>query len=416
MSSSSSSSSSSQVKKKKEKKSKKKDKKKDKKSDKKDKKAEKKTDKKAKKEAKRLERTADWDFDRSEVNRLVAQLLQLDEDIADELRAVFQQIDGGDVVRIDGLDNKSARKKLRHLFQSFGLIVAGEQGFRTPTKKVSFVQLFEESLKKAKGSGKATSTSAAPSQDDAGAKKRASLEAKYQPMEVDEAAAPAAEAEPPSEFLAFGETEAPASAPAPQKKVVGPKLPGADLGPAGGEDSEDEGPEEADMGPRVEGQEREGVDLDRVPKRSERQAWMSMMHESMSGAFGDGDGPGRKDKYEVQRSQEERKKFEEAYAKRGKSLLEEQRENKFVGHEEEHANVRKRKVGPSDIWGMSAKDIESGGVAAAAPKEQRRSFDPEKDMEVAKPVSREQFNSLVENSAGALSGRFSRSQIATSFL
>merc|ERR1740120_122430 len=120
-----------------------------------------------------------------------------------------------------------------------------------------------------------------------------------------------------------------------------------------------------------------------------------MPHESMAAAFSDAGPSRRADKFEAKRSAEETAEFEKAFAQRGASLLQEQAEQKFAGHEEEIERARKRRCGPSDMWGMSAQEQEGGG-GAQVPKAQRRAFDPEKDLEVTKSVSREEFASLVE--------------------
>lgn len=362
-----------------------------------------KPDKKADKKTKAAEA---WECDRPEAVRLLGQLLLLDAGIAEELAGVFESIDGGDVVRIDGLENKQAKKKLRHLMHAFRLPPADGQGFRTASKKVSFLALFRSCADKAK---QALAKAASASVDSPGAV--AALAA------AEEASPEAAEqrgAESPSADAAEPQAAGP--------RKVGPQLPGASVGPAAGEEPEssDEGAEGA--GPRVEGAERKGVDLNSIPRHIKRESWMTTPHESIAGAFSS-DGPARKrDRFEVTRSKEEQEKFEKIFKERqGPSLLQEKIENKFAGHEEEMEKARKLKpgAGATDIWGMSAKEQERGGAAAAANgalQASRRPFDPEQDMVVKKPITGADFSKMVENSATDLAGRFSRSQVATSFL
>ena len=63
-------------------------------------------------------------------------------------------------------------------------------------------------------------------------------------------------------------------------RLKGPQLPGATVGAVGGDSSESEGEEK---GPRMEGEERAGVDLRYVdPIKSGREEWMTMAPDSGS--------------------------------------------------------------------------------------------------------------------------------------
>merc|ERR1712039_880956 len=98
---------------------------------------------------------------------------------------------------------------------------------------------------------------------------------------------------------------------------------------------------------------------------------------------------------------------------RGPSLLQQSAEGRFAEHRDEHDAMRKRKVGASDadMWGQSENAQMNRGATKVASGAEfvRRAFDPEQDMLSAtrKPMSPEDFSKLVENSSGALAGRFS---------
>lgn len=373
---------------------------------KKDKKKAKKSEKKAKKAEKKAVRAEAWDCDRPEAVRLIKQLLQLDPGTADELRAVFEMIDAGDTVRIDGLESKHVKKKLRHLMQALKLAPVDGQGFKTASKKVSFLSLFTNCLKAAKKGAAGAAPVPVPEPSPAAAA--------VEPEPAAAEASPGADA--PAEMAVDGE---PAAAAAPARpRVVGPQLPMPGVGPAVGGSSSDEEEAEDGAGPRVEGAERQGVDLDDIPMQSRREAWMTTPHESIAAAFGEGGGR-KADKYEVKRTKEEQEAFEKMFKDRGPSLLQEKMEQKFADHEEEMDKVRQRKVGAPDIWGVSAKEQERNAGAPAAPSRGlalKRPFDPETDLRVTKPITGADFASLVDSSISGLAGRFSRGQVATSFL
>ncbi|CAJ1357573.1 unnamed protein product, partial [Effrenium voratum] len=80
----------------------------------------------------------------------IGTLLELDASVEEELVGVFEAIDEGELVRIDGLQNKQARKKLRHLLQAFRL-TQEENGYayRSSELKVSFFSIFQESASRA---------------------------------------------------------------------------------------------------------------------------------------------------------------------------------------------------------------------------------------------------------------------------
>merc|ERR1712217_131017 len=90
----------------------------------------------------------------------------------------------------------------------------------------------------------------------------------------------------------------------------------------------------------------------------------------------------------------------------------------FEGHAEEIERAKKRRhVDSSEhLWGASAEAQEKGAPIKGASAAPRRSFDPEQDLVVRKPITGADFSKLVENSSAGLAGRFSRSAVATSFL
>lgn len=385
------SSSSGSEKKKKIKKDKKDKKDKKEKKDKKDKKPKKKDDEK---ERKRIERAESWNCERGDAVRQIGALLQLDAAVEEELDGVFEAIDEGETVRIDGLQNKQARKKLRHLLQAFRLTQEDNgQAYRSCELKVSFKSIYQECLGRAKEhfAAKPVETIDAEPEEEV-------VEAPDEPM--DPRAGYSGEAE-----------ELPIEAP----RIRGPQLPGATVGAVA--DDEEASESDAEAGPRGEGEEREGVDLRYVdPEKSGREEWMTMAPESMAGLFMDGNGMIRKKKadvFAVKRSKEEQEDFEKAFKERGPSLLSQQQQGAFSEAKDAQDSMRKRKVGTSDIWGMSEKDQDR--QAAGAPT-RRKSFDPEKDLVTTKPITSDAFAKLVENSQSGLTGRFSRGGVSSSFL
>eukprot|EP00411_Alexandrium_monilatum_P049505 CAMPEP_0175447768 /NCGR_PEP_ID=MMETSP0095-20121207/60980_1 /TAXON_ID=311494 /ORGANISM="Alexandrium monilatum, Strain CCMP3105" /LENGTH=142 /DNA_ID=CAMNT_0016748131 /DNA_START=81 /DNA_END=506 /DNA_ORIENTATION=+ len=106
--------------------------------------------KKDKKERQRAERADAWDCDRTDAVRLLRQLLQIDPRAADDLKGVFCAIDNGEIVTVNGLEDKHVKKKLRHLLQALRLTPTEDQGFRTADRKVSFTALFQACLRKAR--------------------------------------------------------------------------------------------------------------------------------------------------------------------------------------------------------------------------------------------------------------------------
>ncbi|CAE7345329.1 YPTC1 [Symbiodinium natans] len=122
--------------------------------DKKDKKAKKEkkaTKKDDGKEKKRAERALEWNCERGDAVRQIGSLLQLDDSVEEELETVFENIDDGETVRLDGLQNKQARKKLRHLLQAFRLTQEDNgNAYRSAEIKVSFKSIYHECLARAK--------------------------------------------------------------------------------------------------------------------------------------------------------------------------------------------------------------------------------------------------------------------------
>merc|ERR1712187_50080 len=96
---------------------------------------------------------------------------------------------------------------------------------------------------------------------------------------------------------------------------------------------------------------------------------------------------------------------------RGESLLNRKAKGDFAGHEE--AMERARKQGRTDptqnLWGASEKEQERGIPGKGAVPAPRRSFDPDQDLVVKKPITGADFAKLVEDSSAGLAGRFGRS-------
>mmetsp|Transcript_91505 Transcript_91505/g.259176 ORF Transcript_91505/g.259176 Transcript_91505/m.259176 type:complete len:387 (+) Transcript_91505:140-1300(+) len=352
----------------------------------------------AKKDQRRSERAAAWEFDRSAV-RLLAQLLQTDVGIADELESVFSSIDTGETVHLDGLENKQVRKKLRHLLKALKLKQADGQGFCTPDRKVSFAAVFERCLREARGSQRAAEGPAG-----------ASPGREASPAAAEQAAEAAGEAREAGEA---GEAVGAAPARAERRpRAVGPQLPMPGVGPSAGVASsdEDEGPD-AERGPRTEGNERSGIDLDDLESHTRREAWMTTPHESIAAAFGE-TGP-KSARFEVKRSRQEEEAFERMVKSRGPSLLEQHATGSFAASDAKAKSIQEQQRASQDVWGVPEKGGHADGARAAGP---RRPFDPEQDLNMPKAVTPTDFSKLVENSVSDLAGRFSRSAVSTSFL
>lgn len=406
MSSSSSSESSAKAKKKKKEKDKGK-------KDKKCKKEKDKSKKDDKKNKKRSERAEAWECDKPEAVRLIKALVQIDSSLASELEGVFTSIDSGETVRLDGLENKQVKKKLRHLLQALRLSPADGQAFKSPDKKVSFTALFRICLK---GAGLGTSA-AVPDPD-----KRKEVQTTDQQGHTARAPgnADAVEAAPVSV------DEQPDNIAAPAKRgPVGPQLPMPGIGPAGNSGVGDSDEEPDADGPRMEGQERQGVDLDALYDKLQRPEWMTVPCAELAGAFGEAP-PRKGDRFAVKRTPEEQEAFEKAMKDRGDSLLQQRMDGKFSEHtkagDEAVEQLRKQSRKAQEVWGLSEKDQQRAaagtlpGSQSSGPSTGRRAFDPERDMRSVKPISRDDFAKLVENSGSDLMGRFSRSQVSTSFL
>lgn len=371
------------------------------------------------------ERAACWECDRGEAVRLLRSLLQLDAEVAEELGVIFEALDSNAVVRLDSLENKQARKKLRHLMQALQLQPA-EGGFKTPNRKVCFQVLFEALLLEAKrGSALGLSAAAAPSGGGDGGS-WAPVDVRPQAMILPgPTAGMDANAATRDELGSKEEKDAPAvlaaeSAEPPQKpRTRGPQLPTASVGRVGGDESDAEGQSQdgEGAGPKFESAERQGVDLDLMDEReSRREAWMTICPDSMLGTFGSGEScSSRSDRFEVSRSAAEQKEFENMFKARGPSLLQAQAEGQFAGYEEEREQARKRPRSGPDLWGVSEKEQERAAMSkqTSAP---RRPFDPDQDMKRKTPITAEAFTKLVNNSQSNLSGHFARGAMTTSFL
>mmetsp|Transcript_49182 Transcript_49182/g.115024 ORF Transcript_49182/g.115024 Transcript_49182/m.115024 type:complete len:435 (+) Transcript_49182:42-1346(+) len=414
--------------KKKKKKTKKDKKEKKDKAAKKDKKKDKKEAKDGKKAKKKQERAEQWECDRPEAVRLVIQLLEMDPGVFVELgECIFDKLDANQSVNIETLDSKHLKKKLRHLLKALR-IGSDNTGFTSPDPKVSFRTLFDLCVKDAQehmGSKQqkmqaamdALAAQTASSQATPPARTSADLAPARGPTgpedEADETKAQKSDDGMQSDADAAPVPEAPK-----QPKKKGPQLPSPGIF-ACEEEQEEESEAEENLGPKVEGNEREGVDLRALPAKSGRQEWMMTPGESLAGVFGGG-GPRKGDAYQVKRSTEEQKKFEELMAARGPSLAEQNKEGN-VDATTAAADFKKRQKEHEIEWGSSKPEKRQRGPGGMAGDGDgfdhgHEAFDPDKDMEVARPMSGVDFSKLVEDSSGRLAGRFHRSHVASSFL
>lgn len=340
---------------------------------------------KEKEHGKKEARLAAWQCDRGNAVRLIKQLLDTDVGVASELTDLFDALDSGELVKLDGLENKLVKKKLRHLLQALRLTPSGTGGFRSADKHVSFRALFDSLLVQAKpktmqviDTRKVSGTLTTEDVDSAD----------------DDPSHPAAPAVPE---LA-------------KQRVMGPMLPRPGVGPSAGEVSDcSDDEDDLEKGPKMEGQEREGVDLSDLPAESLREEWMSMPHEALAGIFNPStkNPRDRPEHFEIKRTAEEEKAFEEMVQRRGPSLLTSCREGKFA--DSQRVEKRQRE---EDLWGVSAKKQQT----APSDLVTRRFFNREEDLKVRKQVSAKDFSKYVEDAGSGLSGRFSRGLVATSFL
>ena len=61
--------------------------------------------KKGKNDDKKIQQAKDWFCDRLDAVKYTRQLLEIDASVATELEVIFESMDDGEVVRIDGLEN-----------------------------------------------------------------------------------------------------------------------------------------------------------------------------------------------------------------------------------------------------------------------------------------------------------------------
>lgn len=364
-----------------------------------------------------MAKAEDWWCERGEGAKYLRQLLELEKDpepLIQELVHLFDRIDSGETVSLDGLEHRQARKKLRHLMQCLRVTPVEQVSFKTPDKAISFKWLFNWCLEKARKDLAEAQAAAAEKEAAAAAEKAAAAEteeadAEMAPEPVDEeaadlAAAKAAMEENPEVLLL-----------PPKPRIKGPQLPLPGVGLVTGDDSEEEEEVGRETGPRAEGAERAGVDLDNIEEIRMREEWMTTPSESMAAFFGEGKGR-KKEHYEIKRSKEEEEAFEKMFKARGPSLLQQQQEGAFKTHEDEIERARKRKASVGDLWGLSARDQAVTAADAEAGGSDKIFFDPEKDFSVKKPITGWDFAKMVENSNTGLTERFSRGQVATSFL
>lgn len=347
------------------------------------------------------------------------QLLEIDSNVATELEVLFESLDEGETVRIDGLEDKQVKKKLRHLLQALKLTPVGENGFKTADKKVAFAFLFTDCLRRA---------------HEKNAAERPAPVLQEVVIDAEPVAKPKRDAVD-SKFVSFRDADAGAcgeedgevaqEAPRPPKvkkpRIKGPQLPGATIGAIDGGSSEEEKGESSDAedhaGPKIKGAERMGVDLGALPAGSGRESWMIQADGSMGGVFSDAPGMKQGDQFEVGRSPAEIEAFEKAMKARGSSLMDMTMEGKF--HREDGKKVvdglQAMQKASDDLWGSSEKQQERQALGAAGAAG-RKAFNPEEDMRMKKQMDPQAFAKFLEQSGGELAGKFSRGCGGGSFL
>jgi len=362
----------------------------------------KKDDKKAKKE--KSDKSAIWDYDRSEAIRLVGQLLSYSADICEELMGVVEALDKGEIVSIDGLENKQIKKKVRHLLQALKLVHIEGKGFQSPNRRVSFAALLDACVSEATSLGV---DPALPAQE---APACTNLCGTNPEMATKQ------ELHDPIEDVVEHCGDETVQEPS-KPRVKGPQLPLPCIS-SNANVPECESSEESEEGPRIEGTERQGVDLDGLPEVAQHEEWMSMPHAEIAGAFiGEPGKSAKKEQFAVGRSEEERAAFEDAFKKRGPSLLQQVAEGNFSDSRDEVERRHKKQKSSQDLWGRSAREQQRQSADnASCGGAMHRSFDPEKDLKTVKPISGEDFSRLVSNSNSDLAGRFGRGHFTTSFL
>merc|ERR1719230_721159 len=155
-----------------------------------------------------------------------------------------------------------------------------------------------------------------------------------------------------------------------------------------------------DVGPKVEGEERKGVDFEDLAvheKKRKREEWMLVAPKWLGGF----DEPNGQDKFAAKKSKKEIKKAQEqieAHKKKmgAESLVDQLAAGKVTGKDVDHGEVKaawgKSKVGSGDMWGMSEKEqARSGGVK----KQLAGGFDPEKEFKVRKAMTNEDYQKLL---------------------
>mmetsp|Transcript_59319 Transcript_59319/g.129933 ORF Transcript_59319/g.129933 Transcript_59319/m.129933 type:complete len:410 (-) Transcript_59319:21-1250(-) len=348
-------------------------------------------------------------FDADEVVRLTSKLLEMCEEVANELEAMFKQLDKGKPVDLASMPDKGLQKKVRHMLQCCCLEKCGSAEFKKPKSvEASLKEVFRVLLADAKSKNEYA--------------RLQMLHPSVMVLDAEELqpAAPAVLERDDS-----AEEEVPEVAEPPKIVRVGPQVPTAEQR-AEGQALAQEGEEDDDAGPKPLGEERVGVNWDMLKTfeaKPKRESWMLEAPDDMTAAFGDM--PAKQDVFAVRRSPAEEKKAQEqieAYNKkndRGQSLLEQTQAGKYQNTSGVQESARKKFKSMNDMWGMS----EGQQTAAAAQKAEeasrplgaRRPFDPERDMRSSRGTSKEDFAKFVEQSKG-ISDRFHSSGKQTSFL
>ncbi|KAF8822820.1 hypothetical protein IE077_000353 [Cardiosporidium cionae] len=352
----------------------------------------------------------EFSFDREEAARLIKDLLVRCPTLASELRQLYKRIDSGETVMLDGLPDKSLRKKLRHSFQAFKLEVKevhGSKGYRKPKHCSKRFTKFYDSI--------------ASEIAHEGATKDANLLSGSNQQEpiCDSSVSPVEDASFCNRIM---ETVPKKTIKNIQNATVkytskGPTMPTL-------EDVEElkelyyqQNLEEQNISNKIGTSDRKEGDADLSSKRK-RDEWMTEAPEMLRGLFKDST---RKHRTPIDRFEERRKADESRHLKklmleyneamRPKSLLELHREGNFKNDVEEH----KQYIASHQLLRGSKYSKQKESKSEDNTSSPWRTFDRERDLDMKRRVEAEDFHRLLDRSK-QLSDRFGESQFQSSFL
>jgi len=332
----------------------------------------------------------DYEYDRDEATRLLRDLLTMDEFMDEELLTLFKALDKDEAVQLDGLD-KRCQKKLRHLFQSMKF-TKNDKSWCRPNK-IKVRKVLKGLLEEVK----------------------ASMPKKAKVEEERELIYPTTGPLPGTGPASSSTSSLPKGPMRPTKEMLEAaaraKVVGSDDEDFAGESDEDVGPMPAGVDGDAYAARRK--DLESLKKKgTEREEWMMDPGEALRSTF---EPPGGKkgDRFAIKRSKAEEEAFEKAFKARGKSLMEEVHEGKFNPKDLKAAREKYDSAKGPELWGLSeqSQGIAGGNFRSGA----KRSFDPDVDMEVPKPMSSDGFQKMLAE-ARNMNSRFTKSETATSFL